>query len=29
VSVAHQRDSNWSVEQEEQRIKDSLLHRLD
>jgi hypothetical protein len=29
VSVAHQRDANWSVEQEEQRIKDSLLHRLD
>jgi PPOX class probable FMN-dependent enzyme len=29
VSVAHQRDPNWSVEQEEQRIKDSLLHRLD
>jgi hypothetical protein len=29
VSVAHQRDANWSVEQEEQRITDSLLHRLD
>jgi uncharacterized protein len=29
VSVAHQRDPSWSVEQEEQRIKDSLLHRLD
>jgi uncharacterized protein len=29
VSVAHQRDPDWSVEQEEQRIKDSLLHRLD
>jgi PPOX class probable FMN-dependent enzyme len=29
VSVAHQRDPNWSVEQEEQRIADSLLHRLD
>jgi hypothetical protein len=27
--VAHQRDPDWSVEQEEQRIKDSLLHRLD
>jgi PPOX class probable FMN-dependent enzyme len=29
VSVAHQRDPDWSVEQEEQRIADSLLHRLD
>ncbi len=29
VSVAHQRDPNWSVEQEQQRIADSLLHRLD
>ena len=29
VSVAHQRDPNWSVEQEEQRIAESLLHRLD
>jgi PPOX class probable FMN-dependent enzyme len=29
VSVAHQRDSSWSVEQEERRIADSLLHRLD
>jgi uncharacterized protein len=29
VSVAHQRDPNWSVEQEERRIADSLLHRLD
>ena len=29
VSVAHQRDRDWSVEQEEQRIADSLLHRLD
>jgi PPOX class probable FMN-dependent enzyme len=29
VSVAHQRDPNWSVEQEEQRIKESLLYRLD
>jgi PPOX class probable FMN-dependent enzyme len=29
VSVAHQRDPNWSVEQEERRQADSLLHRLD
>ena len=29
VSVAHQRDPNWSVELEERRIADSLLHRLD
>jgi uncharacterized protein len=29
VSVAHQRDPGWSVEQEEQRIAESLLHRLD
>jgi predicted pyridoxine 5'-phosphate oxidase superfamily flavin-nucleotide-binding protein len=29
VSVAHQRDSDWSVEQEERRQADSLLHRLD
>ena len=29
VSVAHQRDPDWSVEQEEQRQADSLLHRLD
>jgi uncharacterized protein len=29
VSVAHQRDPNWSVQQEEQRIAESLLHRLD
>jgi PPOX class probable FMN-dependent enzyme len=29
VSVAHQRDPNWSVEQEERRIADSLLRRLD
>jgi PPOX class probable FMN-dependent enzyme len=29
VSVAHQRDPNWSVEQEAQRQADSLLHRLD
>jgi PPOX class probable FMN-dependent enzyme len=29
VSVAHQRDPNWSVEQEEQRIAESLLYRLD
>ena len=29
VSVAHQRDPDWSVQQEEARIADSLLHRLD
>ena len=29
VSVAHQRDPNWSVEQEEQRIAESLLYRVD
>ena len=29
VSVAHQRDPAWSVEQEEQRIAESLLYRLD
>jgi PPOX class probable FMN-dependent enzyme len=29
VSVAHQRDPNWSVEQEMQRQAESLLHRLD
>jgi PPOX class probable FMN-dependent enzyme len=29
VSVAHQRDPTWSVEQEERRQADSLLHRLD
>jgi PPOX class probable FMN-dependent enzyme len=29
VSVAHQRDPEWSVEQEEQRISESLLYRLD
>jgi PPOX class probable FMN-dependent enzyme len=29
VSVAHQRDPSWSVEQEEQRIAESLLYRLD
>ena len=29
VSVAHQRDPNWSVEQEAQRQAESLLHRLD
>lgn len=29
VSVAHQRDPGWSVEQEEQRQADALLHRLD
>ena len=29
VSVAHQRDPDWTVEQEEQRQAESLLHRLD
>jgi len=29
VSVAHQRDPDWSIEQEEQRQAESLLHRLD
>ena len=29
VSVAHQRDPNWSVQQEEERMRDALLHRLD
>ena len=29
VSVAHQRDPNWSVAQEEQRQAEALLHRLD
>ena len=29
VSVAHQRDPGWSVEQEERRQADALLHRLD
>ena len=29
VSVAHQRDPSWSVEQEERRQADALLHRLD
>ena len=29
VSVAHQRDPGWSVQQEEQRQADALLHRLD
>jgi uncharacterized protein len=29
VSVAHQRDPDWSVEQETQRQRDALLHRLD
>jgi PPOX class probable FMN-dependent enzyme len=29
VSVAHQRDPDWSVEQEEQRIAESLRYRLD
>lgn len=29
VSVAHQRDPGWTVQQEEQRSAESLLHRLD
>jgi uncharacterized protein len=29
VAVAHRRDPGWSVEQEENRQRDSLLHRLD
>jgi PPOX class probable FMN-dependent enzyme len=29
VSVAHRREPNWTVEQEEQRIRESLLYRLD
>jgi PPOX class probable FMN-dependent enzyme len=29
VSVAHRRDPDWSVEQEEERQRESLLHRLD
>jgi PPOX class probable FMN-dependent enzyme len=29
VSVAHRRDPGWTVEQEERRQADSLLHRLD
>jgi PPOX class probable FMN-dependent enzyme len=29
VSVAHQRDPDWSVEQEQRRQEESLLHRLD
>jgi uncharacterized protein len=29
VAVAHRRDPDWSVEQEENRQRDSLLHRLD
>jgi uncharacterized protein len=29
VSVAHQRDPGWTVEQEEQRQAEALLHRLD
>ncbi len=29
VSVAHQRDSSWTVEQEERRQREALLHRLD
>lgn len=29
VSAAHQRQPGWTVEQEEQRQRDSLLHQLD
>jgi PPOX class probable FMN-dependent enzyme len=29
VAVAHRRDPEWSVEQEENRQRESLLHRLD
>jgi PPOX class probable FMN-dependent enzyme len=29
VSVAHQRDPEWSVEQEEHRQREALLHHLD
>jgi predicted pyridoxine 5'-phosphate oxidase superfamily flavin-nucleotide-binding protein len=29
VSVAHRRDPGWTVEQEERRQADALLHRLD
>jgi PPOX class probable FMN-dependent enzyme len=29
VAVAHRRDPDWSVEQEESRQRESLLHRLD
>jgi PPOX class probable FMN-dependent enzyme len=29
VSVAHRREPNWSVEQEEERLRESLLYRLD
>jgi predicted pyridoxine 5'-phosphate oxidase superfamily flavin-nucleotide-binding protein len=29
VSVAHQRDPDWTVAQEEKRAAESLLHRLD
>jgi uncharacterized protein len=29
VAVAHRRDPDWSVEREEQRQRESLLHRLD
>jgi PPOX class probable FMN-dependent enzyme len=29
VAVAHRRDSDWTVEQEEQRQRESLAHRLD
>jgi len=29
VSVAHRREPSWTVEQEEERIRESLLYRLD
>jgi uncharacterized protein len=29
VSVAHRREPNWTVEQEEERLRESLLHHLD
>jgi PPOX class probable FMN-dependent enzyme len=29
VSVAHRRDPDWSIEREEHRQRESLLHRLD
>jgi uncharacterized protein len=29
VAVAHRRDPDWTVEREEQRQRESLLHRLD
>jgi hypothetical protein len=29
VSQAHNRDPDWTVEQEEERQREALLHRLD